>query len=88
MDQQLDREPAGDVYTPLNADDKLVYDNCTSSCSSTRISCDFVLKHACISDTPKLYENAPVSLQLVARRYRDETVVDSLKLIQAIVARG
>ncbi|KAL8279925.1 hypothetical protein RQP46_007775 [Phenoliferia psychrophenolica] len=38
--------------------------------------------------TPELYKNAPVSLQLVARRYRDESLMDALKLVEKIVAES
>lgn len=34
------------------------------------------------ADTPDKYANAPVSLQVVARRFEDEKVVEAMEYIQ------
>lgn len=36
----------------------------------------------CVIDTPENYVNAPVSVQLVGRRYEDEKVVEAMEYIQ------
>ncbi|KAK4703520.1 hypothetical protein P7C70_g2701, partial [Phenoliferia sp. Uapishka_3] len=36
------------------------------------------------SYSPEAFANAPISLQLVARRYRDEALMDALKLVEKI----
>lgn len=38
-----------------------------------------------MSDKPETYIDAPISLQLVGRRYDDEKVIEALEMISEIV---
>jgi len=38
-----------------------------------------------MSDEPEKYRDAPISLQLVGRRYEDEKVIQALELIKKYV---
>jgi len=37
-----------------------------------------------LSDDPKRYVDAPISLQLVGRRYEDEKVIEALEMITEV----
>lgn len=65
-----------EVYQPRNADDDYNYKLCESDIyhRSCRIA-DYR------PDNPETYRDAPISLQLVGRRYEDEKVLEAMKMI-------
>ncbi|KAF2741480.1 putative glutamyl-tRNA amidotransferase subunit A [Polyplosphaeria fusca] len=66
------------TYVPKNEKDKYCYDLCKWRMRAVGID-----RYADIDkDNPENYANAPVSLQLVGRRYEDEKVIEAMEYIQ------
>ena len=73
VDQTKDKVEAS--YVPANKEDKYNYDLCMCKASA----CFNILTPL---DTPERYRDAPVSLQLVARRLQEEKLLAALEHMQ------
>lgn len=76
-------DPAIDVkemdYSPRNKDDEYNYRLCRSPLPPDHSNW-IVTNHPL--DEPELYRDAPISLQLVGRRYEDEKIIKALEFIK------
>lgn len=81
VDVELDQQIG--EYTPMSEDDRILHRNCKSILLSLSLFARLnIFNH---QDTPSDYKNAPLSLQLVAKRFRDEELLEALELIEKII---
>jgi amidase len=77
----------GDVvdrdYVPRNEHDRYNHELC-KSCSREGMAKTSLLTSIARADDPKRYVDAPISLQLVGRRYEDEKVIEALEMITEV----
>ncbi len=79
-------DPAVDLpdegYQPRNKDDEYNYRLCKATNELNHI---YLPSTNCPSDEPEKYRDAPISLQLVARRCEDEKLIQALESIKGKV---
>jgi amidase len=73
-------------YVPRNEQDRYNHELCKFSSSERGGGRDFVVQVTSLTflacaDDPERYIDAPISLQLVGRRYEDEKVIEALEMI-------
>lgn len=78
VDQSIDVAEEG--YVPRNEKDKYNYELCKTSNLVTWPN--YGSANIWDEDAPQSYTNAPISLQLVSKRYNDEKVIEALEYIQ------
>lgn len=79
-----EQDAADKTYSPRNEQDAYNYTLCKLEAISRKFGLDV---HKCLtdvfsfSDEPEKFKDAPISLQLVGRRYEDEKLIDALEMI-------
>ena len=69
-------DPIDKNYVPVSRRDAEIQAMCTCESMMYR-----TLNQLCILDTPERFENAPLTIQLVGRRYREEEVIGMAGLV-------